>query len=129
MKVLNSTKCVKCGVQINGTHMKGRLTKPIKGFYGGRVDQLLECTCDCEEKYIACLKARGNTYEVIDLGEVEKEVEEVEEEVEEEKEEETGIESLSRQEVIKLAQDVGVSGKITTFKTKDLIKKIQNKQA
>lgn len=118
MKNLLATKCPKCGTQINGSHLKPPFINPIgnlDGFYGNRVKKFMKAVCNCGEEYIAYLENISNGYKVIDLAHVE----------EPESQGEPDLSKLDRKELISLAKELGVEGKIATMKTADLITAIQ----
>lgn len=122
LKNLLTTKCPKCGTQINGSHLKPPFLKPISnldGFYGNRVKKFMKAVCDCGEEFIAYLTPASNGYKIIDLAYANKP----------ESQDEPDISKLDRKELIALAKDLGIEGKLATMKTVDLIAAIQEAKA
>lgn len=113
MKILRTTVCPKCKSEVR--------TKPgfismcvDRKFYGGKSVKFMDAVCGCGEEYIAVMKPDGNNYKLFDLAVNEPE--------------QVDITKMERKELIALAKQIGVEGKIATMKTTDLITAIQEKQ-
>jgi hypothetical protein len=121
MNFLKTTKCPKCGVQIETKHMKaGWLPIQVQaGFLGGKRVRFKLAACDCGEEYNVLMVTDGNNFKISDLIKVE---------AAKEATQPIQLEEMSREELIALAKELGIEGKIATFKTATLIEKIKEIQ-
>ena len=130
-KNIRSTKCAKCGKQINGSNIKMPFLNPMElginmqNFYGGKVKKFVKAVCSCGAEYIAFLMPKNNGYEIIDIAE--KIEDNKTKESDTNKSETIDLDKLDRKTLMAKAKELGIGGKLATIKTEDIKKLIKDK--
>lgn len=152
MSWLNSNVCT-CGTKIDGSMTKPGWVKGA--YYGIQTDsktrdKFLLSTCKCGKEYICKMQQKSNIFNIADIMPLEIEVEadkekkieampfeDVKTEIEELKEEtipfveaeeekpKVDIDKMERPELMALAKELNIDGKIATFKTETLREKVK----
>ena len=136
LRNLKTTKCFKCGKEINGSNLKPPFLDPctleinLTNFYGNRVKKFMRAVCGCEQEYIAYLAPVNNGYKILDIA-----VKEDDSGCElsnapirqENAELEINLDAFSRQGLIREAKRLNIAGSLVTMKSDELKALIKEK--
>lgn len=132
LKLLNSTKCNKCGEEITFERTRKGFLKPkvygirLGVFYGNRAKAMQKAECSCGAKYICFLDHGPHGFRIFDLAEYntvgDTEVIENYDNLDPNE-----VNKMPRKELIKVAKYHGIPGKLVTMRNVDLINAISTK--